>query len=300
MMMRWACLIPMLVLGAAPVAAAAAELPRSAPVPGGVAIVMLAPAEAPRPLAYFNGERVMVVRDGQHWQAVVGLPLTLKAGTYALAFETGQERQQRRFEVRSKAYATQHLVLADRRLVEPGPDDLARIREDQAVIRAAFATWTDSELPPSLRFSLPARGRLSSPFGLRRYFNGEPRQPHSGIDIAAPIGTPVTAPADGTVIATGDFFFNGRTVFLDHGQGLITMYNHLERLYVQAGERVARGQPIGEIGMTGRVTGPHLHWAVSLNNARVDPMLFLGEEERAALSAPQETGPPKAALTSTP
>lgn len=296
--MRFEYLISMLVLGTAQ--AAGVELPHIAPVPGGVAVVPLAPAGAPRPAAYFNGERVLVVEDGQSWQAVVGLPLSLKAGIHTLVIETAHVRKRLTFQVRPKTYATQHLVIADRRLVEPGPDDLARIRDDQAAIRMAFATWTDSALPP-LRLSLPARGRLSSPFGLKRYFNGEPRQPHSGIDIAAPAGTPVTAPAEGTVIVTGDFFFNGRTVFLDHGQGLITMYNHLERVYVQPGERVARGQPIGEIGMTGRVTGPHLHWTVSLNNARVDPMLFLGEEERAALATPaQNRPPPKAASTSTP
>ncbi len=296
-MIRFEYLISMLVLGTAQ--AAAVELPHIAPVPGGVAVVPLAPTEAPRPVAYFNGERVMVIQDGRHWQAVVGLPLSLEAGTHALVLETAQDRQKLTLHVHAKAYATQRLNLADRRLVAPGPSDLARIRADQAVIHAAFATWTDSVLPP-LRFSLPARGRLSSPFGLKRYFNGEPRQPHSGIDIAAPVGTPVTAPADGTVVVTGDFFFNGRTVFLDHGQGLITMYNHLDRIYVQPGERVTRGQPIGEIGMTGRVTGPHLHWTVSLNNARVDPMLFLGEEERAALATAPQIESPKAVLTSTP
>jgi murein DD-endopeptidase MepM/ murein hydrolase activator NlpD len=114
-------------------------------------------------------------------------------------------------------------------------------------------------------------------FGLRRYFNDQPRQPHSGIDIAGPVGTPVTAPFAGIVANTGDYFFNGKTVFIDHGQGLISMFNHLSRITVKSGARVAAGEKIGEIGMTGRVTGPHLHWTVSLNNSRVDPMLFLAE-----------------------
>ncbi len=280
--------------------AAAAELPRAEPVPGGVAIVTLAPTSTPRPRAYFDGGRVMVVEHDGQWRAVVGLPLSLEPGEHILVVDSAGHRQTRPFTVHPKTYATQQLVLTDRRLVEPRPDDLARIRADLAAIQAAFATWTETLTPPPLRFTLPVRGRLSSPFGLRRYFNGQPRQPHSGIDIAAPRGTPILAPAEGEVIATGDFFFNGRSVFLDHGLGLVTMYNHLERIYVQPGERVSRGQPIGEIGTSGRVTGPHLHWTVSLNNARVDPMLFLEEAAAAALLEPAGTPEAKAVPAPTP
>ena len=126
-----------------------------------------------------------------------------------------------------------------------------------------------------LAFILPVKGELSSHFGLRRFFNGEPRSPHAGIDVAVARGTPVKASAQGQVLAVGDYFFNGKTVFVDHGNGLITMYCHLDRIDVKTGETVRKGQRIGLSGMTGRATGPHLHWSVVLNGAMVDPELFV-------------------------
>jgi len=183
------------------------------------------------------------------------------------------------FKVGRRDYETQHVTLANRRQVEPEPEDLRRIAREQESLVRAFSTFSDTALD-TLTLDLPSGGRVSGGFGLRRFFNDEPRQPHSGLDIAAPEGTPIAAPAAGTAIEIGDYFFNGLTVVLDHGQGLVTMYNHLSRIDVAKGARVARGERIGTVGQTGRVTGPHLHWSVSLNNARVDPALFLSSEVR--------------------
>lgn len=272
--MRAALIAPGLMLAAAGLAAESA-LPLTAPVPGGVAVICVGRAPEPAPQVTFDGQRVLVTRSGDDWRAVVGLPLTLKPGPHELSVLEGEKGARSvRFDVRAHDYDVQRLTLANLRQVEPEPADLLRISREHESIIQAFSTFSDQSVD-ALTFDLPSSGRFSSGFGLRRFFNNEPRQPHSGLDIAAPEGTPIAAPAAGTVLETGDYFFNGLTVFLDHGQGLVTMYNHLSRIDVAKGERVARGQKIGEVGRTGRVTGAHLHWSVSLNNARVDPGLFL-------------------------
>src|SRR5216117_742467 len=263
----------------AAVSASQGDLPLTAPVPGGVAIVCVGRAPGPAPQVAFDGQRVLVARVGDVWHAVVGLPLALRPGAHELSVLDGETSARAiRFEVGKRDYEAQHLEL-DPRQVEPSPRNLRRIAREQESLKRAFSIFSDAE-PESLGFDLPSAGRISSSFGLRRFLNDKPRQPHSGLDIAAPSGTPIAAPAAGTVIEIGDYFFNGLTVLLDHGQGMITMYNHLSRIDVAKGARVARGERIGAVGHTGRVSGPHLHWSVSLNNARVDPALFLSSEVR--------------------
>ncbi len=254
-------------------ASAAIELPRPALVPGGVAIVAL-PANGERPpRAWYRDRRVMVVRQGEGWYAVIGIPLSAKPGRHTVTVK-GARQDHVSFTVKEKKYREQHLTIKNRRMVNPNAKDLARIRREKQEIGAAFAHWRDTPQVDA-GFILPVDGPLSSPFGLRRFFNGEPRKPHSGLDIAASKGTPVRAPAPGVVVATGNYFFNGNTVFIDHGQGLITMYCHMNHIDVAKDDVVVEGQVIGRVGMTGRVTGAHLHWSVSLNDTRVDPELFL-------------------------
>ncbi|HKQ30579.1 MAG TPA: peptidoglycan DD-metalloendopeptidase family protein [Burkholderiales bacterium] len=256
-------------LGATP--ALAQELPREERVPGGVAVVPLGKFDT-APVTHFDNRRVTVTPCAEQWCAVVGLSLGLAAGEHTVSVQNGAKGDVR-FNVQPKEYPTQRLTIKEKRMVEPDAEDLKRIAHDQEVLMRAFASWSDNA--PALRFVLPAAGPLTAGFGLKRYFNDQLRAPHSGIDIGAPEGTAVVAPAPGIVIETGNYFFNGNTVFLDHGQGLISMYNHLRVIAVKAGARVQTGEKLGEVGRTGRVTGAHLHWTVSLNNARVDPMLFL-------------------------
>ncbi|MFC3606485.1 peptidoglycan DD-metalloendopeptidase family protein [Stutzerimonas tarimensis] len=241
------------------------------PVPGGVAVVALGNGpEAPR--VRYQDRPVLVVReDGQRWIAVVGVPLNTPAGTQRLEVEGRPVA----FEVQPREYQAQHITLKNQRQVTPNPDDLKRIRRELAEQTQAYRRFSPTQ-PSNLYFDRPVDGRLSSPFGLRRFFNGEERNPHSGLDFAVSTGTPIKAPAAGEVTLVGDYFFNGKTVFVDHGQGLISMFCHLSAFDVKVGDRVERGGVVGKVGATGRATGPHLHWNVSLNDVRVDPAIFIG------------------------
>jgi murein DD-endopeptidase MepM/ murein hydrolase activator NlpD len=177
--------------------------------------------------------------------------------------------------VASKTYAEQKLTVEPRK-VDPLPEDQQRIDAESARSEKALSTYSE-DLAPTWRWTVPVPGERSSSFGLRRVFNGQSRNPHSGMDIAAAAGTPIRSPAAGRVLDTGDFFFNGNTVFVDHGHGVVTMYCHLSRIDVKPGDAITTGQTLGLVGATGRVTGPHLHWGVGVNRAMVDPALFLTE-----------------------
>ena len=259
----------------------AGTFPRHNPVPGGIALIPLG-NDTQRPDAQYNQRPVIVTwRDGQ-WLAVVGIPLDSQPGQHTLALESASQGSLK-FEVAHKQYPEQHITITNRRQVNPDPDDLSRIRDEQARSRAAYNRITEKS--PQLEFILPVEGRISGVFGSRRFFNGQPRRPHSGLDIAAPTGTPIQAPATGIVVETGDYFFNGKTVFIDHGEGLVSMYCHMDSIEVTVGQVIAQGERIGTVGATGRVTGAHLHWSISLNNTLVDPELFLTEQTLAQLNA---------------
>lgn len=267
-----------------PISAQAESLPMHYPVPGGIAVIKLETDARPQ-MVEFQNRRILTRESNNAWYAILGLPLALKPGQHALIYKALGQTRTIQFSVQAKDYETQYLTIKNKRKVNPNKQDLERIGKESKIIRAALATWTEQSDVP-FDFELPVHGRLSSPFGLRRYFNGQPRKPHSGLDIAADEGTPILAPAAGTIIATGDYFFNGNTIFIDHGQGLITMFCHLNKIRVKPGQVVEKGERLGDVGMTGRVTGPHLHWSVSLNNARIEPRLLLGPAFRAQLPPP--------------
>ncbi|WP_405224149.1 peptidoglycan DD-metalloendopeptidase family protein [Lentisalinibacter sediminis] len=246
-----------------------------APRPGGIAAVTLPDTASPPARAFLGERRVMLRRQDGRWVAVAGIPLDREPGTATLSVETADgERTEVPFEIGEADYATQHLTVPNRRHVTPDPADLERIGRERGIIDAALGRFSETRVP-ELGFEAPVPGRRSSSFGLRRFFNDQPRSPHKGMDIAAPKGTPIENPLPGRVVATGDYFFNGNTVIVDHGQGLVTLYCHLERIDVAEGEDLEAGARLGTVGATGRVTGPHLHWGVYLNATAVDPAVFL-------------------------
>lgn len=259
-----------------PLPAAAADLPRAQVVPGGIALVDLGKADGKRPDVRYKKRRVTVVERNGNWVAVVGINLKTKTGPQTVSVKKPEARSLT-IEVDGKEYPAQYLTIKNKRKVNPNPDDLKRIKADRVRINKALSAWSPN-VEPDFDFIQPVQGRFSSAFGLKRFFNKQPRNPHSGLDIAAPTGTPIKAPADGTVIDTGDFFFSGQVVFLDHGRGLLSLYAHMSKIDVKPGQKVAKGDVIGEVGATGRVTGPHLHWSVYLNRTKVDPALFLAKE----------------------
>lgn len=254
--------------------AAAQALPRHAPVPGGVAVLPLDEGGPTAPQVALGDRPLAVVRQGSRWFALVGIPLdTAAPGRLTVVVAGSQGLRTVTLDVQPKAYPTQRLTVRDQRKVEPTDEDLRRIEREKEHTDRLKNAWREADVDPD--FVLPAAGPLSSRFGLRRIFNGQPRNPHGGLDVAVGTGAPIRAPAPGVVVDRGDYFFNGHTVFIDHGRGLISAAMHLSRSDVGIGQTVRRGEVIGAAGATGRVTGPHLHWAVFLNGTAVDPELFL-------------------------
>ena len=244
----------------------ASPLAPAAPIEVELGSVAAVPLPIDAVAARVNGEQVLVLQG----HAIVGAGLDAKPGPRTLEIETLTDTAKLTFEVVHRDYPEQRLRTSNRRMVDPDPADLERINRETATMRAAYALRTPMTASPA-PFVKPVQGRHSSPFGLRRFWNDQPRSPHSGLDIAANTGTPIESPAPGVVAATGDYFFNGNTVLVDHGGGLVTMYCHLDTIAVAQGQAVARGDVLGQVGATGRVTGPHLHWSVSLGGVRVDP-----------------------------
>lgn len=246
--------------------------PVHSPVPGGTAVIQLPDSEK-QPRAFFKQLPVAVQRYNNHWYALVGLSLSTKPGSYKIIYQTGKNKNKLSFKVKNKKYKAQYLTVKNKRKVNPSAEDMKRILKEKKIKTAAKKTWTHQNVPTE--FIRPVDGRISSIFGLRRYFNQQARRPHSGLDIAAPEGTPIKAIADGRVIETGDFFFSGNMIYLDHGQGVISLYAHLHKIHVNPGQVIKQGDIIGEVGETGRVTGPHLHLSILLNRTAIDPEHWL-------------------------
>ncbi|UCE42709.1 MAG: M23 family metallopeptidase [Candidatus Aminicenantes bacterium] len=228
----------------------------------------------------FLGETYIMGRgeESGHWLAFLGLDLGIKSGTYtievSLLFNDGHHRNIRReILVKNREFTTKKLWV-EQDYVTPPQDALDRIQWESELLGQIYDIFTlqwYGEGP----FIIPSDGEPNDNFGERRIFNNEPRSPHSGVDISSPHGTPVKASNSGRVVLAKNLYFAGNTIILDHGLGVFTSYLHISNILVERGEMVRKGDIIGEVGATGRVTGPHLHWGVKVSGSRIDPYSLL-------------------------
>jgi len=271
--MRIQILLPLAVMFSL-ISSMSSAFPRASLVPGGVVIVELG-RSAKTPHFKFRGKPVLITQSNNSYFAIVGLPLSLKPGEYYINGHWGENTalQKKFFSVANKEYSTQRINIKDKRKVNPYASDMDRIWAEQKRQKKAKGRYSISAV--DVEFLQPTEGIMTGSFGRRRIFNGEVRRPHSGMDIAADEGIQVIAPSKGKVIEIGDFFFSGNLVYIDHGQGMISLFAHLSEIDVTLGQQVNKGDIIGKVGATGRVTGPHLHWSLGLNGTWIDPALFL-------------------------
>lgn len=266
----------------------AINFPISSAVPGGVINVDL---DIPvleyylPPVAYFADKQVLVVPNNKKYFAVIGLPLDLKPGNFMVKYYNQDNKlQYKKIVVENKKYNISKINIKNENMVNPDGKTQDIILADQKKIAQVTKHRTDL-LPNSLIFQQPVVGIKSTSFGARRIINNNLKNPHTGMDIAAPLGSIVMAAGNGKVVLAEKFYLSGNMIAIDHGSGLITLYAHLNNMLVKVGDSVKTGDTIGKVGNTGRVTGPHLHWAVKLNETSVDPALFLRNRNKDRNSA---------------
>ena len=223
--------------------------------------------------ANFNDENQLIIGN----YAIVAIPVEAEAKTHKLklSFNDGSSTAID-FEVITKEYEEQHIIIDDQKLVIPDEETLKRRQQEAAMMQKAYARRSPA-VDDILPITLPVEGPRTGVFGTKRFYNNATRSNsyHTGVDYAASTGTPVSAPAPGTVVVTHDMYFNGKTVVIDHGSGFISVMCHLDKIKVKNETKVNRGDVIGTVGSTGRSTGPHLHWTVSLQGTKIDPEVFM-------------------------
>ena len=261
-----------------------AGIPNSNPYPGGIAVIDLPETLDPSvpPHVTFHSHQVMVVLDPKNpnvWLAIVGIPLSARPGKASIFLKSRESGSIKiSFTIKPKQYPIRHLKISEQRKVIPLPEDLQRIDREEKLLEALLEGFHYTPIS-SLSIRYPVQGVPSSTFGLQRIMNGAVKSRHMGLDLAAPLGTPIYSATSGKVLLAEDLFYSGNMVMIDHGQGWITLYCHMDKSFVKAGDWVTSDTQIGIVGQTGRAMGPHLHFSVSLNNNRIDPELFLALNE---------------------
>lgn len=245
---------------------------------GGVSLVRWSGPPPATVTVHFNGRQIAASSAGGEVLALVGADLETAPGSYLVSV-AGRDREGRDFlyalplEVRAAQWPEERLTLPPAMVSPKDPQVLERIAREQKRVRQLFAK---EDHPPLWDgFVLPVADPLGSPFGLRRILNGEPRAPHAGVDFRSPRGTHVRAAGRGRPVLTDDLYYTGKTVILDHGAGLFSVYAHLEEILCGPDDLLERGAILGRVGSTGRSTGPHLHWGIKLRGDRIDPLQLI-------------------------
>ncbi len=244
-------------------------------MPGGIAVIDFYTNHS-TPKAYYGNVPVYIQHiNDQHWQALVGIPLLATTGEKQLTIQDFSNRKIN-FNVSGHTYKEQHITLTGKKkkYINPNLAHMDRINRERPILTKARKTFSNNAFDNDY-FIRPASGVITGIFGLKRFYNGKSRRPHTGIDYAGKTGTPIKASANGKVIIADNFFFNGNAVFIDHGQGLISVYIHMNEILVELDQIIKQGDTIGTIGQTGRTTGPHLHYGIYLNQTTINPDLLL-------------------------
>jgi murein DD-endopeptidase MepM/ murein hydrolase activator NlpD len=253
------------------------------PYIGGVAVIDIGTFEE-KPKVFYNSYEAKVIQKKDNYFAVIGIGLNEKVGKKHIVAVSHNKKLDFYFYVKSKSYKKEYIKLKSNKRVTLSKKNLARFHKEKAKTKKLLGSFNKT-LASDLNFVTPVVGRISSPFGKKRYFNNKPKAPHSGIDIATKRGTPIVAAESGYVAISEAFFFNGNTIYLDHGEGVITIYCHMSKVEVYEGDFVNKGDVIGYVGTTGRSTGPHLHFGVVLNSKAVDPKIFINDYAETKLSS---------------
>jgi murein DD-endopeptidase MepM/ murein hydrolase activator NlpD len=240
---------------------------------GGVAVVDVGDFTN-KPKIFYKSREVKSIKEDEKYFAIVGIGLDEKVGKRHIVAVVKDQKKDFYFDVKSKGYKKEYIKLKSNKRVNLSKKNLSRYQKERKKTKKLLASF-NKELSTSLNFISPLTGRLSSPFGKRRYFNNVPKSPHKGVDIAAKKGTPIVATQSGIVSIREEYFFNGNTIYLDHGEGVVSVYCHMQKFAVRVGDFVEQGDVIGYVGTTGRSTGPHLHFGLMLNGEAVDPSIFI-------------------------
>lgn len=217
----------------------------------------------------FNGKKVYFNPSRESLKAIIGIDLSTPPGKYEMEISAGGGSLRRSVQVVKKKYGLQRLTLP-KDMVELTPENEARVEREQHKMAAIWPN--ESELVWAGNFINPREGEIVTQFGVKRIINKIPKNPHSGVDVSGEEGDPVRAPNNAVVSLIDDQFYSGNSVVLDHGQGIYTMFFHLSKVLVSAGQKVKKGEVIALVGSTGRSTGPHLHWGARVQGAKVDPL----------------------------